>query len=392
MISDFPRLILKPSKQVSALRGHQWIFSGAVGSVEGSPANGDTVEVLASDRTFIGLGHYQKSSIMVRLFSFERTEPDADFWAGKLEQALRLRRELGLVRNPETTMYRLVHGEGDSIPGLVIDIYNNTAVLECHSSGMARIRPLITEALSRVAGGDLHAVYDKQAGKGEYLLGPPADPSHSLPARTSENGQGFFINWEEGQKTGFYLDQRENRFLLSRYAPGKSMLNAFSYTGGFSVYAGSAGARRVVSVDSSARALETLRENIRINPPAGGSHDIVQQDAFDFLKSSEEHFDLIVLDPPAFAKHQSSRHQAVQAYKRLNHLALSRLNSPGILFTFSCSQVVDVPLFEGAVRAAVIESGRKAIVLHKLRQAPDHPVSLLHPESEYLKGLVLQVM
>lgn len=383
-----------------------WIFSGAVKHIEGQPEDGDRIEVFSSSGDFVGMGHYQKSSITVRLFSFEKLKPDIDFWTEKIKKAYEFRLGLGLANSAETTMYRIVHGEGDFLPGLVADFYDGTLVTEYHSAGMARESSLITVAFSRVLGKEFRDLVEKRTDGGTG--GGKADPRTSAEAKSSgaenpvaeaprknvealENGKRFLIDVEHGQKTGFFLDQRENRSLLSRYAKGRTVLNAFSYTGGFTVYAGTAGALRVISVDSSAKALELLKENVALNPSVGCEYASIQENVFDFLNAPGETFDIIVLDPPAFAKHQSSRQKAIQAYARLNMAAIAGLSSPGLLFTFSCSQVVAPDLFEGAVRSAVINSGRRARVLYRLRQGPDHPVSLTHPEGEYLTGLVLGV-
>lgn len=389
------RLTLHAGKEQSLLRFHPWVFSGAIKKIAGEPQDGDTVEVYSSRNEFLGVGHYQKGSITVRIFSFEPTAADDLFWRNKLQRAYDFRRQLGFINNPRTNVYRLVFAEGDGLPGLIIDVYHDTAVIQAHSLGMYRAKEQIARALQEIYGANLRAVYDKSA---ETLHLPPTDASLNGyligggdEARVVvENDQPFYVDWVAGQKTGFFIDQRENRALLAQYAPGKAVLNTFCYTGGFSVYALNAGAALVHSVDSSKKAIALTERNAALNH-AGDRHAAFAVDTFSFLKQASQPYDLIILDPPAFAKHQHARHNAVMGYKRLNAEALKAINPGGILFTFSCSQAVDRDLFQHTLMAAAIEAGRQVKVMHHLSQPADHPVSIYHPEGAYLKGLVLFV-
>ncbi len=389
------KIFLKPKKAEAVRRFHPWIFSGAVRNTEGALEDGCVVEVYSSQGEYLATGHFQKnSSIAVRLFSFEKTDADRDFWLRKFRQALDYRAELGLTNDKDNSCYRLVHAEGDGLPGLIVDIYEKTAVIQCHSIGMHRQRVLISEALMEAGGGNFLAVFDKsketlpaeyaQTVVNQYLYGD------SMPQVVLENGCFFFIDWEAGQKTGFFLDQRENRQLLTRYVRGKSVLNTFCYTGGFSVYALKAGAKLVHSVDASARATALAKSNLEINQFDPEQHEIFTTDTLTFLKNCSG-YDVMVVDPPAFAKSLQKRHSAVQGYIRLNAAALKKVNPGGMLFTFSCSQVVDRELFYNTIVAASIESGCQVRVMHHLSQSPDHPVNLFHPEGAYLKGLALWV-
>ncbi len=388
--------ILHKGKDAALRRFHPWVFSGAVRQWQGRPEDGEIVEVHSAQGEYLGTGHFQDGSIQVRVFSFTPTDAGTDFWEARLRNALDLRRRIGLIRPGHTDCYRLVHGEGDGMPGLIVDVYGRTAVMQCHSIGMHLQRTTLTEAMQRVLGAELQAVYDKSAEALPSHYGAGATPGylygHGAPGVAHENGHAFWIDWESGQKTGFFLDQRDNRQLLAHYAGGKTVLNAFSYTGGFSVYALAAGAVHVDSVDSSAKAVEVAVRNVALNCPEPARHRAVASDVMKFLQSAEANpYDLMVVDPPAFAKSNDKRHNAVQAYKRLNALAMRRIKPGGILFTFSCSQVVDRQLFYHTMVAAALEARRPVRVLHHLRQPPDHPVSLFHPEGEYLKGLVLEV-
>lgn len=378
-------LTLLRGKEVSLLRKHQWVFSGAISNRPVSSVNGDTVRVEAANGRFLGVGHWHDGSIAVRILSFEEREIDGAFWLQRLSDALALRAALGLP-SAQTDCFRLVHGEGDGLPGLIIDIYGQTAVVQTHTTGMANAANALADALSKLKGLPLDTILLRDiAGKqNRFLLGD----SHE--GTVSENGLKFKVNWVEGQKTGFFLDQRDNRALLGRYCKGRTVLNTFCYTGGFSVYALKEGAGKVVSVDVSAKAVELASENVALNLKAGKKHEAVCTDAFKYLEQAEG-FNLIVLDPPAFAKGMKARHQAVQGYKRLNETALKHILPQGILFTFSCSQVVSPELFEKTVLSAAINAGREVRVLHRLGHAADHPVSIFHPEGEYLKGLVLYV-
>ena len=396
-----PQVFLRRGKEESLLRRHPWIFSGAIDYIkaeeESEIAEGALVEVYDHKGEFIAQGHYQIGSIAVRVLSFERETIDQAWWNRRIAVAHDVRRVLGLTENPATTCYRLVHGEGDSLPGLVVDIYGTTAVLQCHSVGMYRSRQMIAEALRATYGNRIEAIYDKssqtlpfKANLGAvdgYLWGASDHTSQVV----FENGEKFWVNWEQGQKTGFFLDQRENRELVKRYAKGRTVLNTFCYTGGFSVYALAGGAREVCSVDSSERAIELATENMRLNFGEGAPHTEVAADAVEYLRDIGDRYDLIILDPPAFAKHHKVLGNAMQGYKRLNARALSQIRPGGILFTFSCSQAVSKELFRTTVFSAAAIAGRKVRILHQLTQPADHPINIYHPEGEYLKGLVLYV-
>lgn len=396
-----PQIYLRKGKEESLLRRHPWIFSGAIDYIkaeeESEIAEGALVEVYTRPGEFIAQGHYQVGSIAVRVLSFERETIDQPWWDRRIAVARDVRRTLGLTDNPATTCYRLVHGEGDSLPGLVVDIYGTTAVVQCHSVGMYRARMEIAAAIRAAYGEQITAIYDKSAQtlpfKAElgavdgYLWGRSDRPSQVV----LENGEQFLVNWEQGQKTGFYLDQRENRELVKRYAKDRTVLNTFCYTGGFSVYALAGGAKEVCSVDSSERAVALAAENIRLNFGDGAVHSETAADAVEYLRDIGDRYDLIILDPPAFAKHHKVLGNAMQGYKRLNARALSQIRPGGILFTFSCSQAVSKELFRTTVFSAAAIAGRKVRILHQLSQPADHPINIYHPEGEYLKGLVLYV-
>ena len=399
-MTTHPRIFLRRGKEESLLRRHPWIFSGAIGRVEcpsDTIAEGEIVDIHTAAGDFIARGHYQIGSIAVRVLTFAQEPIDAAWWRARIRSACEVRRTLGLIGNAATTCYRLVHGEGDSLPGLVIDIYGTTAVVQCHSVGMYRSRMQIAEALREVYGERLAAVYDKssqtvpyKAGLNAvdgYLMGKVATPTQEV----SENGHRFLVNWEEGQKTGFFLDQRCNRELVERYAAGRTVLNTFCYTGGFSVYAAAGGAKEVCSVDASERAVQLADENMRLNFGDSFPHTTLACDAVEYLKQIGDRYDLIILDPPAFAKHHTVLGNAMQGYKRLNARALSQIRPGGILFTFSCSQAVTKELFRTTVFSAAAIAGRNVRILHQLAQPADHPINIYHPEGEYLKGLVLYV-
>jgi len=389
------KIALKAGKEAPVLRFHPWVFSGAIQSMDAGIQDGEVVEVQDSRGRVLGIGHYQDGSIKVRLFSFSPEEVGDGLWTRKLEAAHAYRRQLGLDADTKTNAYRLVHAEGDGLPGLIVDLYGPVAVMQCHSIGMHREREALAMALRSVFGDRLQAIFDKsreslparyaETVANSYLFGS------SVQGAVRENGHQFLVDWEEGQKTGFFLDQRENRQLLTRYAAGKKVLNAFAYSGGFSVYALAAGARQVDSVDVSARAIEWAEKNVALNMGNAPRHHGYAEEVLHFLRHHSSEYELMVVDPPAFAKTQGKRHQAVQGYKRLNAMALKRLAPGGILFTFSCSQVVDEKLFYNTLVAAALEAGRQIRVMHRLSQAPDHPVSLHHPEGAYLKGLALYV-
>ena len=391
-----PLITLNPGKEQSPLRFHPWIFSGAIKSKTGVIAEGDAVEVRDHKGVFLGLGHYQDGTIAVRLFSFKKAEIDFKFWKNKLVRAFNVRKRMGLTDSSLTNVYRLVNAEGDGMPGLIIDFYNGTAVLQTHSIGMHLIKKELTEALREIYGELLTAVYDKSEETMPKLSAVKAKNGCIWGATKSnevlENGHAFYVDWASGQKTGFFVDQRESRELVSRYSKDKTVLNTFCYSGGFSVYSLAAGAKTVHSVDSSQKAIDLTLKNVALNPlEPGAVHEAYAIDTFDFLVNKEHIYDLIILDPPAFAKHQNVKHNAIKGYKRLNAEALRQIKPGGVLFTFSCSQVIDRQLFQGAVMAAAIETGRSVRILHQLTQPADHPVSIFHPEGEYLKGLVLYV-
>ena len=391
-----PQIILRRGKEESLLRRHPWIFSGAIDHIKAEKEEqireGALVEVYTRSGEFIAQGHYQIGSIAVRVLSFEKEEIDQTWWNNRIAVAYDVRRTLGLTDCADTTCYRLIHGEGDSLPGLVVDIYASTAVVQCHSVGMYRSRRMIAEAIRATYGDRITAIYDKssqtlpyKADLGAvdgYLWGSSERPSQVV----LEHGLKFSVNWEEGQKTGFFLDQRENRELVKRYSKGRTVLNTFCYTGGFSVYAAEGGAVEVCSVDSSEPA-----ENMKLNFGDRIPHSEVAADAVEYLRDIGTKYDLIILDPPAFAKHHKVLGNAMQGYKRLNARALKQIKPGGILFTFSCSQAVSKELFRTTVFSAAAIAGRKVRILHQLTQPADHPINIYHPEGEYLKGLVLYV-
>ncbi len=394
-MNSFPKVILKSGKDEAVRRFHPWIFSGAIKKIIGEPQEGDVVEVYSNHDDYLGTGHFQMSSIAIRVFSFKQVNPDIKFWKEKLSDAFEFRKKIGLINNPETNVYRLVHAEGDGLPGLILDYYNGTIVMQSHSIGMHMIKDQITDALKEIYGNKLLAVYDKSSetlpklsnikSVDSYLFGKP-ETNEVL-----EYGNNFFIDWENGQKTGFFIDQRENRKLLEKYAKGKKVLNTFCYTGGFSIYAMKAGAEEVHSVDSSKKAIELTEKNIEINELGSMNHQSFQVDAIDYLKDINDKYDVIILDPPAFAKHHDAKQHAIQGYKRINLQAINQVKKGGFIFTFSCSQVIDRNLFNSTVVSAAILSGRNVKIIHHLSQPADHPVNAFHPEGEYLKGLVLYV-
>lgn len=392
------KIYLKKGREESLRRYHPWIFSGAVASVDGNPAEGDIVDVYASNGAFLACGHWQVGSISVRVLSFEDEALLPDFWEKKLSGCLAMRRALFLADGKtQTNCYRLVHGEGDGLPGLIIDWYDGTCVLQAHSVGMFRSRENIVKALQKIYGDELCAVYDKSSGTAPFKAGLDLKDGYMYgPVRSGEgfvleHGHKFIVDWETGQKTGFFLDQRENRALVEKYAAGRSVLNLFCYTGGFSVYALAGGAKSVDSVDSSAKAIELTTKNLQLNF-GDSSHQEFCCDAIDFVKEAPKgKYDLMIVDPPAFAKHRGALHNALRAYQRLNAAAISAVAPGGIIFTFSCSQVVDKQAFALAVFSAAAEVGRTVRILDRLNQPADHPVNIFHPEGEYLKGLMLYV-
>ena len=387
-------ILLKAKKDGPLKRQHPWVFSGAIASQPDDIQDGERVRVCDHQGGPLGIGHFQDGSIRVRVFHFGPEDLPADIWESKFRYALQSRQSMGLS-TPGNNCFRLIHAAGDGCPGLVVDIYGDTAVVQCHSWGMYQERQQIADALSAVLGSSLHAVYCKSQNTLPQRFGASADDHYLLGKHSAgmvkENGHSFMIDWQGGQKTGFFLDQRENRQLLARYAEGKTLLNTFAYTGGFSVYALAAGALKVDSVDLSAEAMAITDQNIALNQLPADRHQSHTADVLKFLAADEHTYDIVVVDPPAYAKNYNKRHKAVQGYKRLNIAAMKRLNAGGLLFTFSCSKVVDRKLFQDTIVAAGIEAGRPIQILHQLSQGPDHPVSLFHPEGSYLKGLVLRV-
>ena len=389
------RFILKPGKEDSFRRFHPWVFSGAIQRIIGEPTEGDVVTVEDWQGNFVGVGHYQIGSIAVRILSFASVEVDEAFYRERLTVAYNMRRSLGLENGDYNNAYRLVHGEGDNLPGLIIDIYRNTAVMQAHSPGMHYARHMLAKALKEVMGDKIDNIYYKSETtlpykaaleqENEYLLGGVGEDT------ATENGLTFHVDWLRGQKTGFFVDQRENRALLERYSRGRKVLNMFCYTGGFSFYAMRGGAELVHSVDSSAKAIDLTCQNVELNFPGDARHQAFAEDAFKYLDAMGDNYDLIILDPPAFAKHRKVLNNALQGYRKLNAKAFEKIKPGGILFTFSCSQVVSKENFRLAVFTAAAQSGRKVRILHQLTQPADHPVNIYHPEGEYLKGQVLYV-
>ncbi|MBQ7349587.1 MAG: class I SAM-dependent rRNA methyltransferase [Bacteroides sp.] len=392
---SYQKVYLKAGKEESLKRFHPWVFSGAIARIEGEPEEGEIVDVYTSKKEFIACGHFQIGSIAVRVLTFRQEEVNADFWKHRLEVALDLRCSLGLVDNPENNTYRLVHGEGDNLPGLIIDVYGQTAVMQAHSAGMHVYRMEIADALMEVMGDRVKHIYYKSETTLPYKadLGPENGfiKGGSPENVALENGLKFHVDWLKGQKTGFFVDQRENRHLLERYSKGRNVLNMFCYTGGFSFYAMRGGANLVHSVDSSAKAIDLTNQNVELNFPGDERHQAFAEDAFKYLDRMGDQYDLIILDPPAFAKHRDALRNALRGYSKLNAKAFEKIKPGGILFTFSCSQVVDKKDFRNAVFTAAAQSGRSVRILHQLTQPGDHPVNIYHPEGEYLKGLVLYV-
>jgi 23S rRNA (cytosine1962-C5)-methyltransferase len=388
------KIVLKSGKDQSPRRYHPWIFSGAIKKIYGTPVEGDLVEVYDNKDEFLAIGHYQPGSIAVRILSFTRVEPDIDFFRDRFRKAISYRESVGLLNDPGTNVFRLIYAEGDDLPGLIIDYYNGVAVMQTHSVGMYRLRREFASILKELLGDKITAVYDKSEGTIPHMSGISAVNEflygNSDPVVATENGFKFRIDWTTGQKTGFFIDQRENRKLLGEYTDGRSVLNMFGYTGGFSVYA-MKNARLVHTVDSSASAIDMANENIRLNYGDDARHESFKVDAFDFLNDIKGKYDLIILDPPAFAKHQNVLANALQGYKRLNIKAIEQIKPGGIIFTFSCSQVVTKENFRKSVFAAAANTGRRVKIMHQIGQPVDHPVNIYHPESEYLKGLVIYV-
>lgn len=388
------RVSLKKGKDQSVRRYHPWIFSGAISETAGSPAEGDVVEVCASDGTYLATGHWAPGSIAVRIFSFRQCKPDRAFFRKKLSDAYAFRLNAGIAGRSDTNVWRMIHGEGDGLPGLIVDIYGSVAVLQAHTAGFWHIRSMIAELIIEVLQGSVTSVFDKSEATlpymaklgavNRYLAGGEAGSG----AIVTENGMKFNVNWQTGQKTGFFIDQRDSRSLLTRYSAGRKVLNMFGYSGGFSVYA-MQNAAAVHTVDSSAAAIALADENVRLNYGDDNRHTSFAADAFSYLAEMNRDYDLMVLDPPAFAKHHNALDKALQGYRRLNAIAIEKIRPGGIVFTFSCSQVVSREDFRRSVFVAAANTGRNVRILHQTGQPPDHPVSIYHPESEYLKGLVL---
>ncbi|MBS7400225.1 MAG: class I SAM-dependent rRNA methyltransferase [Prevotella sp.] len=391
----YKSIYLKRGKEESLLRFHPWVFSGAIHHADAGIQEGETVRVIASTGDFIAVGHYQVGSIAVRVLSFSDITIDQSFWRERLAAAITMRCHIGIADNPENNTYRLVHGEGDWLPGLVIDCYGSTAVMQAHSVGMHLNRMDICQALTDVMGGRIQQVYYKSETTLPYKAHLEEEDGfifgHTDDDIAVENGLKFHVDWLRGQKTGFFVDQRENRSLLEHYSKDKTVLNMFCYTGGFSVYAMRGGAKCVHSVDSSAKAIEITNNNIGLNFPGDPRHEAYCEDAFRFLEEKKDKYDIVVLDPPAFAKHRAALHNALKGYIRLNAKGIRLVKEGGLLFTFSCSQAVSKDQFRSAVFTAAAQSGRKVRIIHQLHQPADHPINIYHPEGEYLKGLVLYV-
>ena len=391
----YKSIYLKRGKEESLLRFHPWVFSGAIHHADAGIQEGETVRVIASTGDFIAVGHYQVGSIAVRVLSFSDITIDQSFWRERLAAAITMRCHIGIADNPENNTYRLVHGEGDWLPGLVIDCYGSTAVMQAHSVGMHLNRMDICQALTDVMGGRIQQVYYKSETTLPYKAHLEEEDGfifgHTDDDIAVENGLKFHVDWLRGQKTGFFVDQRENRSLLEHYSKDKTVLNMFCYTGGFSVYAMRGGAKYVHSVDSSAKAIEITNNNIGLNFPGDPRHEAYCEDAFRFLEEKKNKYDIVVLDPPAFAKHRAALHNALKGYIRLNAKGIRLVKEGGLLFTFSCSQAVSKDQFRSAVFTAAAQSGRKVRIIHQLHQPADHPINIYHPEGEYLKGLVLYV-
>lgn len=396
-MSEYKKIYLKKGKEESLMRRHPWVFSGAIARVSAEIEEGEIVDVFTSTGDFIARGHSQVGSIAVRVLTFLDEPIDQQWWNERVASALEVRRALGVVGCEKTTCYRLVHGEGDNLPGLVIDIYGSTAVVQCHSVGMYLSLESVVEALKANYGEALRAIYNKSSqtlpfkaevdAEDGYLWGHGEGEEVVL-----EGGHKFAVNWAKGQKTGFFIDQRANRELVAHYAKGRNLLNTFCYTGGFSIYALAGGAKSVTSVDSSGLAIELVDRNVALNFPEGAPHKSAAMDTFDFLRTVEDgEYDMMILDPPAFAKHHKVLGNALQGYKRLNARAMEKIAKGGILFTFSCSQAVSKEQFRLAVFSAAAIAGRKVRILHQLTQPTDHPINIYHPEGEYLKGLVLYI-
>jgi 23S rRNA (cytosine1962-C5)-methyltransferase len=391
----FPQILLKPGKEQSIQRFHPWIFSGAIKSTSGNIVEGDVVEIFDHLGNYLATGHSQIGSIAVRIFSFSRITPDDNFWTLKITRALLMRKISGLPDDPNTNAWRLIYAESDGMPGLIVDIYNTTAVMQIHTVGMYLIKDTIAQSLQNVLGEKIKNIYNKSVGTMPFKANIEVEngfiKGSAVDNIALENGLQFYVDYEKGQKTGFFVDQRENRQRLEKYSHNRRVLNLFCYTGGFSFYALRGGANLVHSVDSSERAIEQTRKNVALNFPDDPRHEAFAEDAFKFLNKSDGKYDLIILDPPAFAKHQNVVPNALQGYRKLNSRAIEKIKSGGIIFTFSCSQVISKDAFRKAVFSAAAKTGRNVRIIDQMEQPGDHPVNIYHPESEYLKGLVLYV-
>lgn len=391
----YKNLYLRRGKEESLKRFHPWIFSGAIHHIEGEPEEGEVVRVLTAEGKFIAVGHWQIGSIAVRVLDFDDRNIDAEYWEERIKVAVEARRTIGVLGRDDNDMFRLVHGEGDGLPGLIIDVYGKTAVMQAHSVGMHVSRFEIANAVVKATSGMVENVYYKSETTLPYKADLGQENGFIVGGSNEnvalENGLKFHIDWLKGQKTGFFVDQRDNRSLLEQYSNGRSVLNMFCYTGGFSVYAMRGGAKLVHSVDSSAKAIDLTNNNIALNFAGDQRHEAYAEDAFKYLDAMGSNYDLIILDPPAFAKHKDALRQALKGYTRLNAKAFEKIKPGGILFTFSCSQVVTKDNFRTAVFSAAAQSGRRVRILHQLHQPADHPINIYHPEGEYLKGLVLYV-
>jgi 23S rRNA (cytosine1962-C5)-methyltransferase len=391
------KITLSPKKDESLRRFHPWIFSGAIRIMEETPEEGELVEIYNNCGQFLAIGHYQIGTIAVRILSFRQRDIDFEFWTERIAAARHLRKSLGLTGSADNNTYRLIHGEGDLLPGLIVDVYAHTAVIQAHSAGMHHSRMNIAEALRSVLGDEIRHIYYKSestlpfkaclGAENGYLWGG----EENIENIATENGLKFYVDWEKGQKTGFFIDQRDNRLLLECYAKDRRVLNLFCYTGSFSFYAMRGGALTVHSVDSSARAVYAACRNVALNFPDDTRHEAFTEDTFNYLERAGDRYDLMILDPPAFAKHKQVLRNALQGYRKLNSLAMEKIQPGGIIFTFSCSQVVSKEDFRLAVFSAAAQTGRNVRILHQLTQSADHPINIYHPESEYLKGLVLQI-
>lgn len=394
-MSERTKIVLKSGKDQSLRRFHPWVFSGAIKKIHGPSREGDVVDVYDNKDEFLASGHYQQGSIAVRVLSFDQMDFDQEFWDKRIQRAWKLREMVGLVDNPQTNVFRWVNAEGDGLPGLIVDYYDGAAVVQMHSIGMYKSLEAIKAALLKVGGKKIHTIYNKSKStlpdkpgidnRFGFILGD------KVKGEVLENGSTFGVNWTEGQKTGFFIDQRENRRMLGDLSKGRKVLNMFGYTGGFSVYAMKGGAELVHTVDSSGKAIDLTRENVEMNFPGSTLHEAYAVDAFSYFREIKDQYDLIILDPPAFAKHHNVLSNALQGYKRLNQRAFEVIAPGGIIFTFSCSQAVSKENFRKSVFVAAANARRNVRVLHQLNQPADHPVSLYHPEGEYLKGLILEV-